>query len=129
MVLSGCSSNPTASKAELVSFQTLDDLKAAFVSAGGSCPSWSENDDIQAAAQSGICRNGVTLSTYLNGADLLGEVKLLRDLASGADDGSGTAKRTELLIGSNWLVAGPSIRDLQAKLGGQLAVINPAAAN
>jgi hypothetical protein len=90
---------------------------------------WLEDDDIQAAAQSGTCGDGITLSTYLNGAELLGQVKLLRDTASSGDDGTSEPTRTELLIGSNWLASGPHVRRLQAKMGGQLAVINPAAGN
>ena len=127
VLLSGCSApggNPKAA-----AYRTLDDFKSAYISSGSTCPVWQEDDDIEAAAQSGTCGNGVTLSTYLNIADLLGEVKLLRDTASGADDASTDPPRTELLIGANWLVSGRHVRGLQSKLGGQLAVINPAASN
>lgn len=127
VLLSGCSSPGDHSK--VTTYRTLDDLKSAYTSSGSTCPVWREDDGIQAAAQSGTCGNGVTLSTYLNITDLLGEVKLLRATASGGDDAGTDPPKTELLIGANWLISGEHVRDLQPKLGGQLAVINPAASN
>jgi len=75
-----------------------------------------------------LIRHAITLSTYLSGADVLGQVKLLRDTAS-SGDGSSAPPRTELLIGTNWLASGSHVRQLQRKLGGQLAVIDPAASS
>jgi hypothetical protein len=126
VLLSGCSTSGGAAGPTTIGYQSLAALRSAYTAAGSRCPVWSENDDIQAAAQSGSCGNGVTLSTYLNAADLLGEVKLLRDTASSGED-PGSAPRAELLIGPNWLVSGPHVRHLQPKLGGQLLVVNPAA--
>lgn len=128
-LLSGCSASAAGNGAHAQSYRSLDEFKSAYRSAGGTCPVWLEDDDIQAAAQSGTCGDGVTLSTYLSSADLLGQVKLLRDTASSDADGSDFPPRTELLIGTNWLASGLHVRQLQSKLGGQLAVINPSASN
>lgn len=128
LLLSACSTDATGG-ARVATYTSLDALKAAYLSAGGTCRGWTEDDDIRAAAQSGTCAGGIELSTYLNGADLLGQVTLLRDTASGGDDGSTDPPRTELLIGTDWLVSGEHVRALQPKLGGQLAVINPAASS
>ncbi|GAA4737931.1 hypothetical protein GCM10025783_05530 [Amnibacterium soli] len=129
VLLSGCASSTAGSAPKPASHQTLDALKSAYTDAGGRCPVWVEDDDIQAAAQSGTCGDGVTLSTYWTAADLVGEVKLLRDTASSGDDPGSAPPKTEVLIGANWLLTGRHVRQLQPKLGGQLVVINPAASS
>jgi hypothetical protein len=127
VLLTGCASVSAPKPAKATTYQTLSQLRTAYQAAGGTCPVWIEDDDISAAAQSGGCNNGIILSTYLTAADVLKETDTLRD----PDDngGSSTQSRSELLIGPNWIVTGPSVRKLQPKLGGQLVVVNPNATN
>ena len=91
-------------------FKSVEDLRSAFVDAGGSCDQWDQNDRIDAAEESGDCDDSTVLSTYPDRASA----------QSAADDlMEATPILDEVLIGDNWIVnTDQNLRSLKEEMGG-----------
>lgn len=115
LALVGCASPP----ADGGRYSSLVDLKAAFIKAGFSCHDWVHDNAVEAAKDSGTCGDDVVLSTY-SGPDAVDEqVSMVRTL----NETLGITKDKEggWLIGRNWIVNAPHLKQLQEKLGGEIA--------
>lgn len=68
VLFTGCST-PAAP----TTYSNIDDLRDAFIAAGGACDDWEEGDAAGPWAQFGNCNGGdATLSTYATPEDLKG---------------------------------------------------------
>jgi hypothetical protein len=115
--LAGCASSSgevaaTAPEADGGTFGTVEALKDAFASAGGSCDNWATDDTPSlTAAQAGSC-GGLSFFTYVSESDKQEYVTYFRNFS---DDGPNS-----ILIGENWIVLGTTDKISQASkyLGG-----------
>jgi hypothetical protein len=98
----------TASPAPRETFSTVIALRDAFLSAGGVCDAWTENDLVTLAAQSADCSDDTVLSIYVSQAEIS---SLVADMKSSGFE-------THLLVGKNWIINTPRPEDFVAKLGG-----------
>lgn len=115
LLLAGCSSAPAPSETTAVSYpatyRSVEDLRDAFVSAGGDCPAWEQTNQIPLAAESGTCSSSNVLSIYSSTAD---RDELVRGYKSIATNDS------VILVGENWVINDKSVRDLDPALGGTI---------
>ena len=114
MLLTGCGATaaPTAAPTQdtyPATFKTVEDLRDAFVRAGGECPEWEQSNHIPLAAESGTCSDSNVLSIYTSQKD---RDELVDGFKSIALEGS------TILVGENWIINDPSVRDLDPALGG-----------
>ncbi|MFG1820720.1 hypothetical protein ACGFIF_43680 [Kribbella sp. NPDC049174] len=102
---------PTAEK-----YQTVEALKDAAVGFGLSCPSWVQDNAVQAAAESGTCSDDSVLSTYATDADLQFALENLQGMNEMAKENN--VPVDPQLIGPNWIINAPGADKLAGKLGG-----------
>ncbi|MBK9087494.1 MAG: hypothetical protein IPL80_19880 [Sterolibacteriaceae bacterium] len=115
-VLSGCSggaqsvtpTSTTPQPARDMEYPTVVALKDAAVRAGYPCPSWSQDNRITKAAESGSCTDADVFSTYLSHESRDSVVTFLKT--------SGVS--VTLLVGPNWIISSKSAPSLQSALGG-----------
>ncbi|MEB4614002.1 hypothetical protein [Leucobacter sp. M11] len=111
LTLSGCASVATTEASEYpATFRSVEELKEAFVSAGGACPDWHQSDLVKLAAQSGTCSEVNVLSIFSSKSsqdEMISSLKTLLDNVS-------------LLVGENWVINDPSVGELDPGLGGVL---------
>jgi hypothetical protein len=116
LLLSGCASAPraaptastTPTAAPAASYKTVEDLRDAFVKAGGDCPSWEESNNVTLAAQSGDCSGKTVLSIYLSEASRDQVIVNLKGLDIGV----------HLLVGDNWIINTPDPAAFADELAG-----------
>ncbi len=115
LLLAGCSASPSAPETSAASypatFRSVEELRDAFVAAGGDCPAWQQTNQIPLAAESGTCSDSNVLSIYSSTAD---RDELVRGYKSIATSDSA------ILVGENWVINDKSVRDLDPALGGTL---------
>lgn len=109
--------------AEPQNYSDISQLKKAFVEAGGLCDYWEQTNKVTSALQSGDCDSMTVLSLFssneaANAAAL--ELKNLKVKIGG---------ELTLLVGANWLINAPSVRDIQPTLGGLLILDNAVSGN
>lgn len=92
-------------------FRSVEELRDAFVEAGGECPSWEQSNHIPAAAESGTCSDSNVLSIYTS-----------KDSTEAAFDNYKTIAQpgASLLVGENWIINDEVVKDLDPALGGVL---------
>lgn len=108
--LSGCTQPPASGG----KFSSIDELKTAYIKAGGSCPSWKQSNVITSALQSGDCDSSSVLSLY-GSADAATSSAMITK--------NGMVKMgmsPHLLVGENWVINSPQVESLQTKMGGLL---------
>ncbi len=93
---------------EATEYQTLDELKAAFVTAGGECDSWEPVDPGDYDAEAGRCGDSTVLAVYHNPDQIPEVVARAQQLAT----------TTHLLVGENWVVNTPNPENFVDQLGG-----------
>lgn len=115
LMLSGCSAGPKSMEASgsaatyPSTYRSVEELRDAFVRAGGSCDHWEQDNVVKAAAESGRCSESNVLSIYTSKAEVDRAVQLFKSL------GSIDAK---LLVGENWIINDPAVGDLPEEFGG-----------
>ena len=114
LVLAGCDggtepAEPTAasSPTPLGDVGTVLELKDAAVAAGYECPSWTQDDRVAAAAQSGTCSDADVFTVWTNEEAKQAMIGLLKSLGDAS-----------LLVGPNWVINGEDAPALQEELGG-----------
>ena len=117
--LSGCAGIPGLGGGETptppitgaaTSYDTLEQLRDAFVAAGGECGSWEEIDPGEADARGGRCDDTTVLAVYANKAELDDAVERSINLATS----------THLLVGENWMLNTPEPQRFVDALGGRV---------
>ncbi|WP_201516885.1 hypothetical protein [Gulosibacter hominis] len=115
VALTGCSlvgggddeAKPTIS-GEATEYQTLDELKAAFVAAGGECDEWEAVDPGEYDAEAGRCGESTVLAVYRSPDQIPEVVSRAQQLAT----------QTHLLVGENWVINTPNPEKFVEQLGG-----------
>ena len=119
LALAGCSGLPGAPGTEAsvpaitgkpTSYASIEELRDAYVAAGGECNEWEPLDAGKTDGQGGYCNSKTTLAVFGNPDDLAATVKNTIDLA-------GTV---HLLVGENWVVNTPNPQDFVETLGGTI---------
>lgn len=114
LAVTGCStssppeSSPTA--APLGKVSTIEDLRDAYIEAGGVC-NWDQTDVVTGAVASGNCSDKSVLMLFADSADRTAAVARM---------GSMTEFEKHLLVGENWIINAPDVADVQEKLGGKV---------
>lgn len=105
--VAACSSEPRAT------YDSVDELKQAFVEAGGQCDAWDESNSVKIAQQSGECGTDTVLSVYLSKDATERRIEATKDSIFGTlgDD---------WLVGKNWIVNAPDAAQYQESLGGRV---------
>jgi hypothetical protein len=98
--LAGCAataeSAPTSVPVEPAppaTFDTVDDLRSAYVDAGGECSEWRQTDVITLAAQSGQCDADTVLSIYLSESNRDEVIAGMKSILA-----------VHLIVGENWIL-------------------------
>lgn len=110
-LLVGCSAAPAATASYPATFRSVEELRDAFVRAGGDCPDWKQTNQIPLAAESGTCSDSNVLSIYSSTADRDKLVTRYKEIAS---------EDSVILVGENWVINDKAVRDLDPTLGGTL---------
>lgn len=110
-LLAGCSgggeSAPSVTGAA-TEFSTVEELRDAYVAAGGTCEAWEEIDPGDYDATAGRCSDSVVMAVYANPDEL----------AAAVDRSQNLAVQTHLLVGENWLLNVDNPQDFVEALGG-----------
>ncbi|WP_146137431.1 hypothetical protein [Gulosibacter molinativorax] len=93
---------------EPTSYESVEELRDAYVAAGGECPNWEELDPGDYDAVAGRCSDQVVISVYNDPSQIEGVVQSALDLAIPA----------HLLVGENWIINTPNPEDFVDALGG-----------
>jgi hypothetical protein len=120
--LSGCAADASSSSstaptktAPPATFDTVLELRDAFVAAGGDCEEWQQGDRVTLAAQSGDCDTNTVLSVYLSESSRDQVITNLKSMTA-----------VHLIVGENWIINTPAADDdYSADLGGTI-VTSPA---
>ncbi|MFC0678320.1 hypothetical protein ACFFGH_10760 [Lysobacter korlensis] len=121
-LLAGCSSPSAAPVAQAtptqeapagpVEYGSVEELRDAYVDAGGSCDAWVQENRVTLAAESGDCNDSTVLMTFIS--------------ESNRDELVATQKEmgfeVSLLVGPNWIVNADDIETVQETLGGTLVI-------
>lgn len=110
--LTGCTSLNSDPK----TYSDIDELVSDFVSSGGDCSQWSQENHVTDALQSGKC-NDETIIMFFGSKD---------EANARALDLKNTMKSfgfsPNLLVGDNWVINGPQVEVVEPKMGGVLIV-------
>lgn len=123
LVLSGCggSSSPTAvatptpPPANGGTYATVEELKNAFVEAGGSCPSFTQHNRGTLSAESADCATNSVLSTYISSEDVS---QLIQNNKKMNEELGYTSQSNSWLVGENWVINAPDATQVRENLGG-----------
>lgn len=114
LLLTGCSApggggetKPTVS-GEATSYDSLEELKGAFVAAGGECDEWESVDPGDYDAVAGRCGENTVIAVYNRPEQIDEVVSRALQLATG----------THLLVGDNWIINTPDPDRFVDALGG-----------
>lgn len=123
LALAGCGSSSAAESeptpsvttppADGGTYATVEELKDAFVAAGGSCPAYEQSNIVTLAAESAECSSEAVLSTYLSSSDITQLIQENKDIAEQYD-----IEFSSWLVGENWVINAPGAEELHEKLGG-----------
>lgn len=105
----------TAPPANGGTYPTVEELKDAFVAAGGSCPSFNEDNAVTLAAQSADCSGSVVLSTFLSSSTIDELIQNNKEIFADID-----IDLDPWLVGENWVINAPDVDELREKLGGTI---------
>lgn len=105
--VSACSSEPQAK------YESVDDLKQAFVDAGGECNDWIQDNKVLNSQQSGRCGDFAVLSIYLSQDAVERRVEETKNSIFGTVGG-------DWLVGENWIINDKDAAQFQDSLGGNI---------
>jgi len=107
LLVTGCASQSEPEYPS--SYRSVEELKEAFVKAGGECPDWEQTNQVKLAAESGTCSESNVLSIYSSEA--------VRDEALAAYKSIALGDST-LLVGENWIINDKRVKELDSAIGG-----------
>jgi len=106
--LSACAAEATPPEPK-ATYDSVVDLRDAFVDAGGECDDWVQGNRITNAAQSGDCSSSTVLSIYLSEATRDETVTNLKSISIAG---------VHLLVGENWIINVEDPESYRDALGG-----------
>lgn len=107
----GSPSAAQSSSGTAVTYDTVAALKDAAVSAGYPCASWTEDDAVAMAKESGSCSDADVFSIYASIADRDAVVSTLKSISDVSET---------LLVGPNWIINSSDAWIYQSALGGEV---------
>jgi hypothetical protein len=121
LALAGCGGGKNEAKpvgssagtAKAKSYDGVEDLRDAYIRAGGECNDWNKSNKVTGAAESGECGGSVVLSTYLSSQAAQDQVKTTKEAL-------GDTIALHWLVGENWIINAPDVDDVKKKLGGTI---------
>lgn len=124
LFLGGCSAAPVAAPTTAAptppanggTYGSVQELKDAFVAAGGICESWDQSNHVTKAAESGSCSDQNVMSTFLSKEEITSLIASNKALNKELNLKSDTV----WLTGENWIINDPTAAQLRGKLGGVL---------
>jgi hypothetical protein len=123
-LLTGCGTQPTKAPDGVKVYESVQELQADYVAAGGHCPSFEADDAVKGSSSSGICRYPDDPDSWISGLSVFPDTASRDELLDWwermANDG-----RTEswtALVGPNWVINEPS--DVEKSLGGEKRYYN-----
>ena len=108
---SSVTSTPTPTTQPIGKASTIDEVRDAFIAAGGVC-NWTQDDRVTVATASGVCSDSTVIMLLDDRSDREKMVSNLQSLKLADRD-------LTLLVGENWVINSPSAEDMQAELGGE----------
>jgi hypothetical protein len=127
-LLAGCASSaPAAEPAEEptptqeapagpVEYGSIDDLRDAYIAAGGDCDAWEQTNVVTLSAESGDCANGdgvlMTFTSEENRDEAVDGLTEFADMIG-----------SNLLVGPNWVINAADVREVRDGMGGGTLVI------
>lgn len=129
LALAGCGSGgtakPVSSSATSVAsavpqarYGSVSELHDAAVAAGYLCPSWTQDNVVVLAAESGHCSDADVFTTYASAGQLDQAVTQVK--ANNQTLASATVTVDPTLVGENWMINGKDVVDIQPKIGGTI---------
>ena len=123
--LTSCSnSSDSSSKSKSKSFETLLEMRDAFIVVGGDCSDWKQENEVKLALESGACGDSNVLSIYSSRAAADEQNRAYKKLiAEILPSESEEDKPIHLLVGENWILNESDMNllyDFQSKYGGDL---------
>lgn len=100
------------------SYGTLVELRDAAIAAGYPCPTWTQDNAVVFAAESGSCSEDDVFMTYASAGQLEEAVSTRKAMNKMLTEKNIEAGPT--LVGENWTINTDSAFDLQAELGGTI---------
>lgn len=115
LLISGCSAAapqaaPTPTSIAIGKASTIEDVRDAFIDAGGVC-NWEQTDVVKAATASGECSSHTVIMLF---SDRSERETVVSNLQQFKLEGGLT-----LLVGENWVINSPEAEDMQSQLGGE----------
>jgi hypothetical protein len=116
VALAGCSApgataTPTPTTQALGKVSAIDEVRDAFIEAGGVC-NWEQTDQVTAATASGECSSKTVIMLFDDRAERETVVTNLQTLKMTDSD-------LTLLVGENWVINSPDAEAMQDELGGE----------
>jgi len=115
LLLAGCAaepeSTPTPTSVALGRASTIEQVRDAFIHAGGVC-NWEQTDQVIAATASGECSDSTVIMLFDDRADR-------ETVVSGMQSLRMEDRRLTLLVGENWVINSAEAEDMQTNLGGE----------
>jgi hypothetical protein len=99
-------------------YGSVSDLHDAAVAAGYTCPSWTQDNVVTLAAESGHCSDADVFTTYASAGQLEEAVSTRKGMNELLTKNNVAASPT--LVGENWMINGDAVTDLQPELGGTI---------
>jgi hypothetical protein len=99
-------------------YGSVSELHDAAVAAGYTCPSWTQDNVVTLAAESGHCSDADVFTTYASAGQLEEAVSTKKAMNESLTKNNIAASPT--LVGENWMINGDAVTDLQPKLGGTI---------
>ena len=96
------------------SFSDIDGVRDAFVSSGGDCPQWNQDNRVTDALQSGTCDEETVIMFF--GSEGEANARAL-DLKNTMKSFGITPS---LLVGPNWVINSPQVLAVEQQMGGVL---------
>lgn len=101
-------------------YDSIEDLRDAFVDAGGNCPEFSVTDPSDLATSSARCSSSTVIAIYPDHDAVLAQIDKVK--GSGLSGLIGDSTR---LIGENWMINAPDLEQIQKELGGEIVSTAP----
>lgn len=106
LLLTSCSHAPAE-------YSTIEDLRDAYVDAGGECPEFETHGPTDYSIEDARCSPSAVIAIYGSHEDVQRETSMVKNSV-------GKLLGGKRLIGENWMINGPDLEKIQKKMGGEI---------